>query len=673
LKRLTTAGLVLVALPAIALAFLMFRYGVDVPYSDQWWVIGLSEAFHLHVLTFAQLFAQFNEHRLFFPRLLLLGIDALAHGNVKYELMALWLAAAVVLWNVYRLARLTLQANGVRLLTVTTLSSFLIFSPIQHQNWLWGNQISVLTPIVCLTTALAISYTSRNSWLAFWVAAMLATVASFSIANGLLCWPLLLPVQLHQFKGKPGRARAAFLWLALMAVNLAAFFYNYRFLGTRPSVQELLTRSDLVIVSFFGFLGAPLSFGTGIDEERLAHYVGAAILLVAMFVCLRFIETARQPGMVRRCLPWLTIAAYALASAVIVTLGRATSSSQRLLESRYTSFSVYLFMALVFLWLILFLEPDATPPKWKRWTTEALIWAILLLHACTSWYAIGQMKETRTDRLQTKACLAFFDLIEDPCQTQRLDWEPTLLKQRVASLERLAFFHPPLLRSADLRPLAGSTDPASKQFGVFDSLTNVGIGFYRASGWATLPERGEPADAVVLTYLRADGAPVAFALADWIQVSSGWEKWFELPAGADRVQAWAYDALAGRAYLLFGEQRTSNAPTMSVRFVPQARGFVEAVDTGEMVTAKGWAVLLSRHKPADMVLLTCGGSDAILAAGQPWAIRPDVVRELRDPRYLKSSWQVPVHRERVPPGCEFKAWAYDNATNEAGLLPDLHP
>jgi hypothetical protein len=123
LKRLPIAGLILLASPAIALGVLLLLYGVDVPFWDQWSILGLAEAFHLHILTFTQLFAQYNEHRLLFPRVLLLGIDALAHGNVKYELVALWLLAAIVLVNVYRLARLTMQGSGVRLLTSTLLAS----------------------------------------------------------------------------------------------------------------------------------------------------------------------------------------------------------------------------------------------------------------------------------------------------------------------------------------------------------------------------------------------------------------------------------------------------------------------------------------------------------------------------------------------------------------------
>ena len=340
MKRLPIAALILIASPAIALALLLYLYGVDVPFWDQWSVLGLAEAFRLHILTFGQLFAQYNEHRLLFPRVLLLGIDAPAHGNVKYELAALWLLALVVLVNVYRLARLTLQGTAVRLLTGMFLASLLIFSPIQYQNWLWGMQVDMLLPMACLSTALVVLYSNRGAWLNLAIAAALATVAGYSYLNGLICWVLLIPAMLQQFKSKPAKLRAALIWAALAVINLAAYFHDYRFLGSRPELSDLLAHSELVIISFLGFLGSPMSFGTGINEERLAHFIGAAIVLLALIAGLRFIDSRRKPGMLWLCLPWLTIGAYALVTAVIVTLGRATSSPQRLLESRYTSFSV---------------------------------------------------------------------------------------------------------------------------------------------------------------------------------------------------------------------------------------------------------------------------------------------------------------------------------------------
>jgi hypothetical protein len=635
---------------------------VDVPFWDQWSVLGLAEAFHLHVLTFGQLFAQYNEHRLFFPRVLLLAIDSLAHGNVKWDLLALYFLAAVVLVNVYRLARWTLAGGAARLAVTATLASLLIFSPIQYQNWLWGMQVDMLLPMTCLSTALVIVYFRRGGpWLRLLIAAALATAAGYSYLNGMTCWVLLIPAVVQQFTGKPVQLRAIAAWIALAAINLFAYFYHYRFLSTAPQLPGLLAHPELLIISFLSFVGAPLAFG----NERAAHYVGAATILLAGIVFLRLVEVRKEPAMLRRSAPWLTLGGYGLATTLIVTLGRATSSTLRLMESRYTSFSIYLFVCLIFLWPIVFEGAHLRP-----WVGRFLVSTVVLLHIFTARYAIAQMKESRTDRLESKACLAFFNLINDPCQTQRLDWEVDLLRQRVQSLERLGYFHPPLVQSPDLRRIAASSEP-SGQTGTFKSLTNAGIGFYRASGWAALPQRAEPADAVVLTYADATGVPVAFALADWMGPGGAWEKWFKLPPAADSIQAWAFDSLTSRAYLLSGAQRASSAPLTNVRFVPHGRGFLEEVEPGDPITVKGWAVLLNSHKPADMVLLTCGAEKEIVTAGQPWAIRPDVVRELGDSRYLKSSWQIPVREHKLPGACELKAWAYDASSNEAGLLPDL--
>ena len=673
MKRLPIAGLILIASPAIALAILMLRYGVDVPFWDQWWVIALSEALHLHVLTFSQLFAQLNEHRLFFPRVIILAINALSHGNVKWDLAALWLLAAIVLFNVYRLAQKTLEGSAVRLLTTTWLASLLIFSPIQYQNWLWGMQVDMLLPMTCLSTALLALYSSRGPWLKLWIAAALATVAGYSYLNGLSCWVLLIPALLRQFAGRPTKARAFGLWIALAAINLAAFFYQYLFLSTQPRLADLASHAELVAMSFLAFLGSPLAFGTLIDEERLAHLIGFAVVILAGAVCLRFLNLRKQPGIVWRCLPWLTIGAYGLATAVIVTIGRATSSPARLLESRYTSFSIYVLIALVFLWPILFQGPAAAPSGWKRWGPESAAILIVLLQFFTSLFAIGRMRESRIDRLESKACLAFINLLDDPCQTQRLDWDSTFLKQRAQSLQRLDYFHPPLLQSPDLRRIAAPAPLTSNQYGVFESLANMGSGFYRASGSALLPDRGEPADAAVLTYLRADGVPVAFAIADWIGASAEWEKWFQLPSGANRIQAWAFDALAGQAFPMSAGKQASSAPLTNIRFVSDARGFLDTGQGTDALPFKGWAVLVNKQKPADQILLTCGDEHSIVATGQPWQPRPDVARELGDARYLKSGWQISLRPGQLPPGCAVQAWAYDAATNKAGLLRDLRP
>ena len=90
------------------------------------------------------------------------------------------------------------------------------------------------------------------------------------------------------------------------------------------------------------------------------------------------------------------------------------------------------------------------------------------------------------------------------------------------------------------------------------------------TGWAVLPDRLEPADAVLLTCDDAQGVPSIVALIEVIEkradvvaatgepgfYRSGWRRIFstrELPPGA--IKAWAYDAERRRAWRLPGEVR----------------------------------------------------------------------------------------------------------------------
>src|SRR5436189_3578557 len=76
LKRsLSLASLLLIAAPPLLIGLLIFRDGVDVPFWDQWdGTAPLFEKMAAGTLRFADFFAQHNEHRLLFPRLIFFGL-----------------------------------------------------------------------------------------------------------------------------------------------------------------------------------------------------------------------------------------------------------------------------------------------------------------------------------------------------------------------------------------------------------------------------------------------------------------------------------------------------------------------------------------------------------------------------------------------------------------------
>src|SRR5437764_11469738 len=64
------ALIILALLPGLYLFSLIVRYGVNVPYADEFTLAPLLVKAHEHAITFSDLFEQHNEHRYFFPRLL---------------------------------------------------------------------------------------------------------------------------------------------------------------------------------------------------------------------------------------------------------------------------------------------------------------------------------------------------------------------------------------------------------------------------------------------------------------------------------------------------------------------------------------------------------------------------------------------------------------------------
>ena len=153
----------------------------------------------------------------------------------------------------------------------------------------------------------------------------------------------------------------------------------------------------------------------------------------------------------------------------------------------------------------------------------------------------------------------------------------------------------------------------------------------------------------------------------------GWEQWMKIPAGAELIQAWAYDAIEGRAFPLLNAARASAAPVAGIRFKSDDGGAFDGIVAGDPIVAGGWAVLWQKHRPADRVLLTCGPGTTLIASGVPTIERPDVVVTFNDHRLSGAGWSIPIPLANIPrQGCQVKAWAWDRLTTEAMLLTPTH-
>jgi hypothetical protein len=549
---------------ACAPVWLIHRYGVDVPYLDQWEIAPFFVKLSRGTLTLSDLFAQQNEYRQLFPHFIFVALGRLTGWNVKYEMLASLLLACFVAFGVRRLGARTYtdpHLRGVLFL----LASLLIFSTIQYDNWLFGVQVVYFMPAACIVAGLLVAYSEGvGTTAAVTVCACMSAVAMFSSANGMLAWLVLPPALLG---ARPG-ARAAWKrwlppWCAGLALCAAVYAHGYQSPASHPSTSEVLRHPFDAAVYFVAFLGGP--FAAGYFPLAVAFVVGSVALLSYAFACAYLFKFRDDRELLRRSAAWASLGVYSLGTGAFVTVGRLGFGVGQAVSTRYAAFSLYLLVALIY--LLPCVVEDATRRGYV--TASRLAWlkrvgalsAVLLLVAHVLIFALVVQHgaaDWRRARLGAKACLLFIEVIpEERCLTEGLYPDVRVLRERADSLDRMGYLRPPLVRDGNVRSIAVDGGVCSDAHGSFERLSQEGGG-YVAEGHARLSRGDEPADAVLLAYGTGEDDQTVFALAgvgaDGLRNDTRWRKTFSagaLPASPQlKITAWAFDAEEGKAYRL---------------------------------------------------------------------------------------------------------------------------
>ena len=203
-----------IIIPPLILGLLVWRFGANIPFWDQWQTPGrlLIEASQER-LTWQQLMRQHNESRTLFPNLLFLTLAKLTHWNTRYEMLITFLLACLVSFNIYRLGKITIDNDWQRWIGFS-LANLLIFSPTQNENWLWGFQGITFISIAAITTSFVIVFSSASWIIKIVVSSLLSAIATFSFANGILCWIVIFPsLWFKSIQDKVKKTWVVFGWL----------------------------------------------------------------------------------------------------------------------------------------------------------------------------------------------------------------------------------------------------------------------------------------------------------------------------------------------------------------------------------------------------------------------------------------------------------------------------
>jgi hypothetical protein len=564
-KRCNSILLFLVAiLPIALLVRLIGEYGVNVPYGDDWSLIPLYAKWNDHQLTFADLFRPHNEHRIFFPKLIYLAFAHLTHWNLRAEMFFSVLLCCVTSAGIYVLLRRTVPGTRKQVL-LWALINLLIFAPPQAENWLWGFQLQVFIPTVCLVASLVALGSRLRPGAKFVVAFLLATVSTFSFGGGILLWPAIgLCLALQQ-----ENRRWLIPWSISFLLVATLFFIGY----DRRPVSGPETGDPLdYLVYFAGFNGVALGRFRLQQPLLLAGIIGASAFLLYLVSGILLVSSGGRPLWAGA--PWLALGMYAISSAGLATYTRVSQGTMQSLASRYASISCILYIALI--GIVAIAAQYSGELKWPSKSRliasieTPFLTAILVLSGVGFLAGIDHMTLLNRTQLQGLADLQFSKIISPPDRLADELMIPdfSTVAQDIDFLDRLQLVNPFLRHSAILLDAEGRPKRSTTEFGRTEQLTQKGPDSFELSGWCFLPLIQEPAPRVVLAY-RAEKGWIAFALSDVRELrpslakemkstkylSSGWRKLVhttDLPRGV-AISAWALDAVAGDVYKLPGD------------------------------------------------------------------------------------------------------------------------
>jgi hypothetical protein len=339
------------------------------PYEDEWdtWLSYLRQGYRLDWF-----FALHNDHRIAAPRVLF-AIDHLALGGRRWLLVVSSFALQAFLAGILmRLARPGVDGDRNQNRVLGAAIVCCLFSAQQALNFYWGFQVQFFMVYAAGAAALfamlrssAVSGPQRAAWLAASLA--LACVCSYSMANGLFIWPILLLTTVWLRTPRPGPVLAG-----LGTVLLPAIYFH----GWHVSKLDAAAPLARVVVFALANLGAPAVpllalLGAGARASIIGTAVMGAALLsgpaVAWITLWR--RKARFSG---EQAVLVHFALFAAAASFAIASGRAHLPFDAAFRSRYLT-PPYIF------WACLLILAWPRLRSWRPPAAHALICVALFL------------------------------------------------------------------------------------------------------------------------------------------------------------------------------------------------------------------------------------------------------------------------------------------------------
>jgi hypothetical protein len=579
-RRAPTVALwVFAALPAIFILVLILRYGLDFHYFDEWApdIAGVLIKAHRGQLTFADLAQQHNEHRMLLPRLIFLAVAWLTDWDNRACLLTGWAILCLASGILFFLIRRT--APPERVVITFVFANLILFTPAQRHNILWGIGIANLLPVMLELLLVLVSLRRGNSWLTLIAVMAVATAATFTIGDGLLCWifgGILLAWRSVREKWHR-RISLLLIWIGGFAGNVIAYFHGY----ARPA-DEMHSHQIAQMAQFaLAFLGNAFTQSTTYSIEFTSQFIGAVLLVLFTAAAIYFLcqWRNRRLEICDAMLPWLIVGAFSVSNAFLAAYARGGVGVGESIAARYVSSSLLLIVSLINLTPMVCTDLTGRGNRqldFPAIRAPAVLGTILLiLYAGELPFQMANYPFWCGFQRQLKGTLLLANVLPDNPQLQAIYYSMDVLRAEANALDEMGYLRPHLIHDSDVLHIrADSTDKISFVQGKFEKIFSPKPGLLVVSGWAWLPADRTPADIVLIAYRVDQQDPVIVAMANVKEArpdllepagaqNCGWinaVQLSQLPKNFKSIQlsAWALDVDTGKAAQLEGVWTITN-------------------------------------------------------------------------------------------------------------------
>lgn len=313
---------VLAFIPIFNVAYLILHYSVNVPWWDQMSFVDIMQKIHNGDLTVYDLWMQHNEHRILVPQVFEILTGAPTGYNFRVPVFFNLVTALGSFALLVALLRRTFASSRLLVAILAVPFAWLVFTPFQWVNWIWGFQLAFFMCIffTLLSLWLLTGKTILSKWSTFAIVVVAAATTTYCNGNGMLVWVIGLLILLARHADR----RRIYVWCASAVAVLATYFYTFKRPPDSPHITQLIHEPVAVCKYIATYLGRNIT-----TTQTTAQWAG---IVLCILVVSALVYLYRKQSL-HAVMAWIGLAAYVFGTAALAAASRLNQGVQHSFNS----------------------------------------------------------------------------------------------------------------------------------------------------------------------------------------------------------------------------------------------------------------------------------------------------------------------------------------------------